>query len=57
VFWLKITLRLMDSVDVKFCRTCNERLVPISKGQINLGEGMLGGGDHMVELGVDGGQF
>jgi len=47
----------MDSVDVKFCRTCNERLVPISKGQINLGEGMLGGGDHVVELGVDGGQF
>jgi len=47
----------MDSIEVKFCRTCVERVVPTSKGQINFGEGTLGGRDYVVELGVDGGQF
>jgi len=47
----------MDAVDAKFCRTCVERLVPTSMGQINSGEDMPGDTDHVVDLDVDGRQF
>lgn len=48
---------MTDAFDAKFCRTCVERLVPTSKGHFHSGEGILGDRDHMVDLGVDGGQF
>jgi hypothetical protein len=52
-----MTWTVTDAIDAKFCRTCVQRLLPTSKEHFHSGEGILGDKDHMVDLGVDGGQF